>query len=749
VIRLGLRLTLGAGREAFARLVVTAAAIAVGVTMLLAALAAVNATRGQNDRYAWLNSGMPGLAAKAAPDTDPAWWVAARDHFDGHDVGRVDIAATGPRSPVPPGLSRVPGPGEYFASPAMRKLLRDTPAPELADRFPGTLAGTIGSEALPSPDSAIIVVGHSPEELAATPGAVRIDGIATASPSSCNGCAGAGIDANGMALILSVTAGAIMFPLCVLIGTTTRLSAARREQRFAAMRLVGATPRQISVVAAVESTLAAVAGVGFGFAGFFAFRPQIAKIGFTGERFAPGDLTLGPAAVAAVALGVPVAAGIAARLALRRVRISPLGVTRRVTPAPPRVYRVVPLLLGLAELGYFVGRRPATTDGQIWAYLTGFLVVMAGLVVAGPWFTMAGARLVARHTDRPALLIAGRRLADNPKAGFRAVSGLVLALFVATSTVAIITTMTAERGRPARHDQVRHTLVGEYTDGLTRTGDPVRAAAPITDDTTARLRAVPGVRGVAVVHTNPLGTKDPRREDGPVTAGLVSCGQLAELDGFMGCAPGAVSASIPMFFYDLWDPPTAPWPAAPLTEADLAALPVVAVVVGTDGSTAAVERARTVLADAYPGERPPTTLAESDAVHAEGLDGQKQLANVVLLVTFPIAACSLAVSVAAGLAERKRPFSLLRLAGVPLAVLRRVVAVEAVVPLLAVSAVAIATGFLASQLFLTSQLGYSLAAPEAGYYVLVAAGLAAALAIVSSTLPLLKRITGPETARNE
>ena len=60
--------------------------------------------------------------------------------------------------------------------------------------------------------------------------------------------------------MLGVTAVALLFPVLVFIGTATRLSAARREQRFAAMRLVGATPRQISVVAAVESTVAAVAG---------------------------------------------------------------------------------------------------------------------------------------------------------------------------------------------------------------------------------------------------------------------------------------------------------------------------------------------------------------------------------------------------------------------------------------------------------------------------------------------------------
>ena len=54
-----------------------------------------------------------------------------------------------------------------------------------------------------------------------------------------------------------------------------------------------------------------------------------------------------------------------------------------------------------------------------------------------------------------------------------------------------------------------------------------------------------------------------------------------------------------------------------------------------------------------------------------------------------------------------------------------------------------------SQLFLRSQLGYSLQPPGSGYYFIVLGGLAASLGIIAATLPLLSRITGPETARNE
>jgi hypothetical protein len=102
-----------------------------------------------------------------------------------------------------------------------------------------------------------------------------------------------------------------------------------------------------------------------------------------------------------------------------------------------------------------------------------------------------------------------------------------------------------------------------------------------------------------------------------------------------------------------------------------------------------------------------------------------------------------------GLADRKRPFSLLRLTGARLATLRRVVALENAVPLLAVAAVAIGTGFGAAAEYASVAQHRAMAAPGAVYYLVTAGGILVSLAIIAATLPLLARITGPEVARNE
>ena len=309
-------------------------------------------------------------------------------------------------------------------------------------------------------------------------------------------------------------AAALLFPLLIFIGTASRLSAARREQRFAAMRLVGATPRQISVISTVESTIASALGVAVGFALFFALRPTLATIPFTGARFFTSDLSLSLADILIIAVGVPIAAAVAARLALRRVQISPLGVTRRVTPSPPRAWRIIPLLAGLGELAWFVhAGRPASTPGQIQAYLPGILVVMAGLIIAGPWLTMLGSRLMVRRTRRASVLIAGRRLSDNPKAGFRAISGLVLALFVTSVAIATITTINAYRGSSAIVGAAaKQTIVDQFTE-FNGSGHPSTSVASVPDSLLSSLRAIPGVQATTLIHIDP-NSDEPRSDNG-------------------------------------------------------------------------------------------------------------------------------------------------------------------------------------------------------------------------------------------
>ena len=286
MIRLGLRLTLGGGREAALRALVTAAAVALGVGLLLMALAGVNGLHSQTQRGAWLDTSPTTPSTTGNSASDPLWWLLSVDQFGDQAIDRVDVAATGPTSPVPPGLSHLPGPGQYYASPALERLLASTPTDQLAKRFAGHQTGTIGSSR--PPVSQLADHRHRPRlapTLAGLQGRSRSEASSRRRPVAMPVRAAPG-SAFALQWILAIGAVALLLPVLILISTASRLSAARREERFAAMRLVGATPRQISVISAVEATVAAFAGVALGFVLFFLLRPLLYHVPFTGAPLA-------------------------------------------------------------------------------------------------------------------------------------------------------------------------------------------------------------------------------------------------------------------------------------------------------------------------------------------------------------------------------------------------------------------------------------------------------------------------------
>ena len=177
MIRLGLQLVLASGREALTRLLVITAAVAVGVALLLCVLAEFHAFQANSNRPCWECTNTAAL-----PDASPSRGLAANysvDFYQGQSIERLDVAALGPSAPVPPGISRLPGPGEYYASPALAHLLRTVPADQLGDRFPGTLAGVIGNAALDGPDELAAFVGYTPRALEQLPGSRWVTTIST------------------------------------------------------------------------------------------------------------------------------------------------------------------------------------------------------------------------------------------------------------------------------------------------------------------------------------------------------------------------------------------------------------------------------------------------------------------------------------------------------------------------------------------------------------------------------------------
>ena len=754
MIRLGLRLTLHSGREAFTRLLLTTVAVALGVAVLLGVLAEFHAFQADANRSCWectqgtaVPKALGTLAPKARAGRGELWNYSV-DYYEGRTIERLDLAALGPGAPVPPGVSRLPGPGQYEVSPALAALLRTVPAGELGDRFPGSLAGTIGDAALSGPDELAVYVGYQPAALAMVPGTQLVTALGTAP--------GPEVFTPFFRYAFGVGVLAVLFPVLILIGTATRLAAARREERFAALRLVGATPRDVSVVASVDSVVSGLAGAILGIGVFLAARPLLAGAELTGTRYFSADVTPTAWGYLAILVAVPAASAVASLLALRRVRISPLGVSRRTSPSPPSAWRL--LTLGIGLVLFVVGLLATTTESIGAPAYPGLLIVMIGLIVAGPWLTATVARWCARVLNGASPLLATRRLADNPKAAFRAVRGLVLAVFLGTIAATLIPTVDSLSLTPSSA-----ALSGVLLDAFSRPGPngfgpglAPQAGATLTGE----LRGLGGTT-VYPLYLLPQAT-NPNYQGQYI--GVVSCAALRDLGVLGRCAPGAraVQADDSALVYS--DNPrhsTAPFvsPANPGYVGRLAALPLQAVLV-TVNDPATLERVRTFLAGHTPPQvstgpgvdaTPPRTYGEAVAIRSARATVFQRLVYFAVALTILVAGCSLAVAIGGGLADRKRPFTLLRVSGTPVRTLYRVLLLEAVVPLAAATLVTAGLAYGMSVLAVMQMAPPGTPVPLLGhvYFATMGAGLAIALVVIGVTLPLLNRMTGPDNARFE
>src|SRR5215469_691361 len=153
-------------------------AVSIGVALLLGVLAEFHAFQVQANQACW-SCTQGATITGPLPDRGELWNNSV-DFYQGRTITRLDVARLGPSAPVLPGISALPAPGTYYASPALEALLKTVPANQLGDRFPGRLAGTIGNAALTGPGQLVVYVGYTPSALAPVQGTELVDQIGTA-----------------------------------------------------------------------------------------------------------------------------------------------------------------------------------------------------------------------------------------------------------------------------------------------------------------------------------------------------------------------------------------------------------------------------------------------------------------------------------------------------------------------------------------------------------------------------------------
>ncbi|GLW89419.1 hypothetical protein Aglo03_02350 [Actinokineospora globicatena] len=320
--------------------------------------------------------------------------------------------------PAPPGLTRLPGPGELVVSPALARLLSDEPA-ALA-RFSGARIGVI-----------------TPDGLAADGELYFYQGVAgPTSGGAVHGFGGARLLEPGSVLAIALITAVLLAPLLLFTAGVARLGVIGRDHLLATLRLLGADSGQVRQVAVAEPLLGAVLGLVLGIAAFAAVVPDLRWIAVVPL----------PWSVIAAASAVLVALVVGAVLAgTRGVLTEPLGVVRQATPVRRQLWwRLVPLVAGAAQLG-------AVTTGLATDILLIVLIVPAGvlcLVLAVPallpWLVerfVAGLR-----GGPPSWHLAVRRLQFDTATPSRVVSGIAVVLAGAIA-VRTLTSSLAGRGQ--------------------------------------------------------------------------------------------------------------------------------------------------------------------------------------------------------------------------------------------------------------------------------------------------------------
>ena len=411
------------------RLALVTVAVALGVTMLLTFAAALNGLNARNSHNDWRTQLFTSRAEDpgVAPLIASTWVPGNLNKWQNDTIWITSLYATGENSPKLTGIA-TPKPGEYYVSVALDTVIREHPESNLGKRFGEKQIGVLSDTYTTSPDSLDVIRGMTKLESESTIDGTTYPHIYALSP----GAKAANRYSGPITYLMFLGIVILLFPVLLFISIAVQLGSAQREQRYAAIRLVGATRSQVTRIIAVESLIAAIAGIGLGSLSYFLARLWLLDFRFDGLRFWPGDLMVRPEQYLLVAVGTLIMALVANWWGMRHVQTSPLGVARRQrVEKQPRWWRVVPLAagIGLFMATYLTAKKDQDSTQTLLLVLGSVILIMFGFVLAGPWLTKVLSRIAAKRARRAHVLLATKRIAAQPKQVFRSVSGVVIALF--------------------------------------------------------------------------------------------------------------------------------------------------------------------------------------------------------------------------------------------------------------------------------------------------------------------------------
>lgn len=749
---LGLRLAVSGGTDSRLRAALTALGVAFGVALLLLAASVPNMVSAHTARQL---ARMP----QSGPDPVRTGRLIVDElgtTYHGADVSVVALQGIRPHPPLPPGVSRIPGPGQMLVSPALDQLLHTSSGRELARRLHARVVGTIGDSGLSGP--AELFVYRGAVGLAGRGGSLITRFGAQTSDSGRNPL---------IILLVILMVVALLMPVGVFVATASRFGSEQRNERLAALRLLGLDRVGTARVAAGESLLGAVGGVIVGVIGFFLIlRPLVPHTDIAGVSVFAQDVRPSlPLAVLALVL-VPVAAVAFALFAMRQVAIEPLGVSRRGRPPRRRLaWRLCTPAVGFLLLVGLIGHsgRLAFTSGEVEA-AAGIILVLIGVCALLPWFIEAVVARADRGDGAAAgsisWLLAIRRLRLDHGTSGRVVGAIGLAV---AGAIALQTVFSGAESAQARSSS-------GVPVGLVAVNDMVVHGSNPTALVRQRLGSVPGVESVVVAGAGPPTmpvsiascstiTQIARTNScGPTSAYLITDLPGGEHAGQMIRAPGVSlrippnARSVPFRSAFLMDAGSLGLSKLVLTPGAAARAHLAAQTFAADVQfhtlTAAAEDH---LSDAVASIDPlaqVTDLGPPVSPRDLTIDKLRRVLTAGAVAVLLVIGASLLVSVAEQLRERRRVLAVMAAFGTRGSTLAYSVLWQTALPVVLGLTLATVLGA-ALGAILMRILGLPVSFDWGSIGLLTAAGFAVVVGVTALTLPILQRQISPEALRAE
>ncbi|MGW0871944.1 FtsX-like permease family protein [Streptomyces sp. NPDC002740] len=401
----------------------------------------------------------------------------------------------------PPGLSKLPSPGEVFVSPKLHEELKGEPG--LAQLVPGRERGIIAAQGLAHPDELYAYVGVSRDQLKGGHPVTSYGKSYTHDET---------VEPSTLDIVRFTLAGVVLLPLAVYLSVCARLSAAARARRLAALRLLGLSKRGVQRVNAAETVAAALLGAVFGLGIYAVLNQLVSRVGLPGFRWYPSDGSLSLSTALICLIGCPTLAWFAGSVGAMKAAANPLAVRRGAVEKPPAKWGLLPLLPGLGIITAYcvvgaTGHEPR--DSSLSSLLMPLAVVSVGLglVLTLPILSQALSRTVARTSRSLPLGLAMRRNEVEPGGPLRVATGLVLLVYAASLAQGVLIEL----------------------DQVTKNNSPVQSYVlpleGVSDEKRQAFEQVPGVRGHFVRMSS---WWDHNSDDWPHALGMVvaSCDQL-------------------------------------------------------------------------------------------------------------------------------------------------------------------------------------------------------------------------------